>query len=49
MNDQKAADVQRHVEDFLGSPNAHGLDIGKGEHFESGRLRARVWPEPIGR
>jgi hypothetical protein len=44
MNDQKAAEVQRHVEDFLCSANAHGLDIGKGEHFEKvvGYVREQV-------
>src|SRR6185503_6796065 len=34
MDDQKAEEVRRSVEDFLCSASAQGLDIGKGEHFE---------------
>jgi hypothetical protein len=34
MDDQKAEEVRRSVEDFLGSPDTQGLDIGKAEHFE---------------
>jgi hypothetical protein len=34
MDDRKAEEVLRGVEDFLAGANANGLDIGKGEHFE---------------